>query len=72
MGERSLIIRLDGDDLDRGASSLLLYEIEGSVEVVVTEEHGGDAVIVLSREQTRALARSLRVALGETRGENES
>jgi len=72
MGDRILIIRLDGNDLDGGASSLLLYELEGAVEVVVTEEHGGDAVVVLSREQARDLARSLTMAIGEARGENAS
>jgi hypothetical protein len=61
--ERKLIIRLDGQDLDAGVSVLVVHQIEGKVEVVVTEQHGSDSVVVLSREQVQSLARALTVAL---------
>jgi len=69
MDKRILIVRLDGEDLDGDASSLLLYRLESTVEVVATEEHGADAVVVLSREQARNLARSLTAAIDVIGGE---
>ena len=59
MVDRTQILRLDGRDHDADPSSLLVHGCGGEIEVVVTEERGADAVVVLSREQARALARAL-------------
>ncbi len=58
MGERKLIIRLDGQDHDAGASSLLVYWLNGNLEVIATEKRGADAVVVLSPEQAHTLTRA--------------
>ena len=65
---RESIIRLDGTDLDDRAAVLLVYRLSTRIEVVVTEEHGPDAVVVISREQAKELTRKLLAELdGEER-----
>jgi hypothetical protein len=69
---RELIIRLDGQNHDAANSSLLVYLVNGKLEVVATEEHGSDTVVVLSREQAQSLTRALMVATEADPGQDPS
>ena len=72
MDNRKLIIRLDGQNHDAGNSSLLVYLLNGKLEVVASEEHGADAVVILSREQAQSLIRALMVAADVNAGQDSS
>lgn len=62
--DRQQTLRLDGDDEDGGASSLLVFRLSTGIAIVVTEMGGADASVFLSREQPEALLRKLSQSLG--------
>ena len=72
MPARHLIIRLEGKDADGRAALLLVYRLDGAVEIVATEREGADAAVVLAREQAIMLGQALTIALVTGGGDNAS
>ncbi len=69
MVDRKPILQLSGKTLKGSPAILLLYELDGNVEFVVTERHGGDARVVISNAQLSELLQELRISLES--GESE-
>jgi hypothetical protein len=61
---RELIVRIDAKASSaKGAGSVLVYRLGSHIEIVATEENGGDAAVLVSEEQALALARAVAAAL---------
>jgi hypothetical protein len=63
-GKREKIATLMGSSSEEPAEAwLLAYWLGSKIEIVVTEEHGAHAAVLLSKDQARELARALGAAL---------
>lgn len=59
---RETIVRVDGQSVDDGAASLLVYKLDDRIEIVATEEANGDASVMLTLDEARHLSEALRKA----------
>ena len=59
MYSRVPLARVDGNGPDGGKGVVLVYRTPDGLEIVVTEEDGGDASVVLSLTSAKQLADSL-------------
>ena len=65
MNNRELVVRVDGTGPDSGRASVFVYRLGSQIEIVATEEHNGDASVLLSEASARVLLRSLMAVLGD-------
>jgi hypothetical protein len=63
MDQRITIDRVDGQSLNGGVSVVLAYRFGQQVELVVTEEHGGEASVLLTHAQAEQLATAILASL---------
>lgn len=64
MNERELIVRIDST-ASHDEASLLVYRLRSHIEFVVTEKLGGDASVLLSKEEVSKLLHTLASTLRE-------
>jgi hypothetical protein len=61
---RELVVSLTGLSVEeKGDAHLLVYRLGSQIEIVVIEENGADASVLLFEEQARAIASALRANL---------